>query len=199
MDQVVYTPPECGRSFDEDFVEGELNKFVLYSNRKSSSKGKIAELDNRLLSRQTGDELKEAESNTESSTKSSTESKNADDEHNSRIKNINKMLESLAERVDNEPVNPKNESRHYYSGNANLNLESLIKNFNLSTTNETDLQTLRSALTNRDEYYHYGEKRIINGKQLLHSVKFTESSPTRMFQLKCPNSNVLILMFQVGI
>ena len=82
------------------------------------------------------------------------------------MKSISKRLESLAEQVDhlNWPVSPRNETGHYYSENANLNLESLIKNFNLSTSNETDLQMLKSALTNRDEYYHYGEKRIINGK-----------------------------------
>lgn len=185
LNQIVYTPKECGRSFDEDFVEGELNKFALYSSSSgtrsliSGHNEKMIGPDNKAADRRI---VSEARSELESAMRrkgqpvgKNDESKSDTGEHSSNIKSINKRLDSLAERADDLSVNLRNETKHYYSENANLNLESLIKNFNFSTSNETDLQMLKSALTNRDEYYHYGEKRIINGKRFVRELSTDES------------------------
>lgn len=152
IDQVVYTPKECGRSFNEDFIEGELTKSDLYtSNSESSimySDHKSTEIDEK---REISDKFVS----------------NEDDTNFKNMNKINNKLNDLIENIESFQFDSPNNETKYYSVNLESNLDtgSLINNLNFSTYKDTGLQHLKNVLNNRDEYFNYGEKRIINGNQ----------------------------------
>ena len=172
VDSVIYTPAECGRSFDEDWIhEGELNKLALYTGNQQSvssainEQNRLTKLDERLLIGTT---------NSGAAMQSNTNDTN-DLVDSTAFRQINSNLQTLADKVDNFSYYSTNNSTDdwkseparfetkNYSENVNLNVENLIKNFNFSTSNDTDLQMLKTVLTNREEYHYFGEKRILNG------------------------------------
>lgn len=183
LDQAIYTPKECGRSFDEDFLlESDLSNLALYTNKKDTLTEQQRNLhqDKKSVSTDNKQRIgnKEdtfvAQTNQNSQNASSIEpdanAKKLNDIIENKLENLANKVNYLKSTDDNRKSFHSSESKNetfdeIYSLNPNLNVENLIRNFNLSTTNQTELRLLKTILTKKEEYFHYGEKRIISGQR----------------------------------